>query len=180
MNRKPKRITPPLTDAMIDDMHAGDEILLSGLIYTARDAAHLRFFDLLEAGKRLPLDLDRQVLYYTGPTPSRPGRPSGSMGPTTSNRMDPFTPRLLKEAGLKGMIGKGPRSPHVIEAIRETNSVYFAAIGGAGALLGTCVRKQDIVCYPDLGTEAVRCVEVENMPLIVAVDCRGNDLYKRE
>lgn len=174
----PRRVTVPFDAETAASLRSGDEVLLTGSLYTARDAAHARFFRLLEAGERLPIDLAGQVLFYTGPTPQRPGRASGSAGPTTSCRMDPFTPQLLRYAGLRGMIGKGPRSRAVVDAIRETGAVYFAALGGAGALLGRCVKESEIVCYGDLGTEAVRRLRVAEMPLIVAVDCTGQDLYR--
>jgi fumarate hydratase subunit beta len=173
----PRRVSVPFNAETAASLRAGEEVLLTGSIYTARDAAHARFVQLLDAGERLPVDLNGQVLYYTGPTPPRPGRVSGSAGPTTSCRMDIFTPKLLRLAGLRGMIGKGPRSRAVVDAIRETGAVYFAALGGAGALLGGCVRASEVVCYEDLGTEAVRRLRVVEMPLIVAVDSTGNDVY---
>lgn len=173
----PRRISVPFGAETAASLRAGEEVLLTGSIYTARDAAHARFIQLLDGGDRLPVDLNGQVLYYTGPTPPRPGRVSGSAGPTTSCRMDIFTPKLLRRAGLRGMIGKGPRSRAVVDAIRETGAVYFAALGGAGALLGKSIQASEIICYNDLGTEAVRRLRVVEMPLIVAVDSTGNDLY---
>ncbi len=174
----PRRVTVPFDAETAASLRAGEEVLLTGSIYTARDAAHARFFRLLEAGERLPVDVTGQVVFYTGPTPPRPGHASGSAGPTTSCRMDIFTPQLLRYAGLRGMIGKGPRSRAVVDAIRETGAVYFAALGGAGALFGGCVRASEVVCYEDLGTEAVRRLRVAEMPLIVAVDSQGNDVYR--
>jgi fumarate hydratase subunit beta len=171
-------IKAPLTKEITATLHAGDEVELSGIIYTARDAAHKRLFELLTQGKPLPLDLKNQVLYYVGPAPARPGRPIGSAGPTTSARMDPYTPDLLKKTGLAGLIGKGERSVEVVKAIIEYKAVYFAAIGGAGALLAQCIKKCDLICYKDLGPEAIYKLEVENFPLIVAIDSNGNSLYK--
>ena len=177
MSDNSKIITPPLDAETAASLRAGDEVRLTGSLYTARDAAHARFIELIDAGKPLPVELKGQVLFYTGPTPPRPGRASGSAGPTTSVRMDPFTPKLLRETGLLGIIGKGQRSAAVIEALRECGAVYFAALGGAGAILGKSVQASEVVCYGDLGTEAVRRLRVVEMPLIVAVDSRGEDLY---
>jgi fumarate hydratase subunit beta len=155
---------------------AGDEVTLSGVIYTARDAAHRRFMELLDAGKRLPFDCENAVIYYTGPTPAPPGAVIGSAGPTTSYRMDGFTPRLLA-LGLRGMIGKGARSPAVIEAMKAAGAVYFGAIGGAGALLARHVTACDIIAFADLGPEAVRRLAVKDFPAVVVIDSRGNNLY---
>jgi fumarate hydratase subunit beta len=174
---KPVTITTPLTDSIISCLHAGDEALLSGIIYTARDAAHKRFMELIKAGDRLPVDLSGQILYYCGPTPAKPGRAIGSAGPTTSARMDAYTPDLLAATGLRGMIGKGERSSAVIDAMRKWGAVYFAAVGGAGALIARSVVASSCVCYEDLGPEAVYRLEVREMPLIVAIDSSGNDLY---
>jgi fumarate hydratase subunit beta len=171
-------LTTPLSDIMTGSLRAGDEVLLSGVIYTARDAAHKRLIALIDNGDNLPVDLQGQVLYYCGPTPAKPGKPIGSAGPTTSSRMDRYTPRLLAATGLKAMIGKGERSLEVIEAMKKHSAVYFAATGGAGALIGKTIISSRVVCYDDLGPEAVYQLEVRNLPLIVAIDCRGNDLYK--
>ncbi|HAJ79301.1 MAG TPA: Fe-S-containing hydro-lyase [Fibrobacteres bacterium] len=167
----------PLDESKIKSLKSGDVIFLSGIIFTARDAAHRRFFDLITSGKPLPLDLSGQVIYYCGPTPPPPDKATGSAGPTTSGRMDGYTPLILQKTGLKGMIGKGGRSPEVIDAIVKNVCVYFAAAGGAGALLSSCIKKSTIVCYEDLGAEAVRRLEVEKMPVIAAIDCYGNNLY---
>jgi fumarate hydratase subunit beta len=173
----PIKITTPLSETTISSLHSGDELLLSGIIYTARDAAHKRFMALINKGERLPIDLSGQILYYCGPTPAKPGRPIGSAGPTTSARMDPYTPDLLAATGLKGMIGKGERSAEVIEAMRRYGCVYFAATGGAGALIARSIEASLCICYNDLGPEAVYRLEVRELPLIVAIDSSGNDLY---
>jgi fumarate hydratase subunit beta len=171
-------LTTPLDDATIAPLQAGDRVLLSGVVYTARDAAHKRIMALVEKGEKLPLDLRGQIIYYCGPTPAKPGRSIGSAGPTTSSRMDGFTPALLKATGLKAMIGKGNRSSAVVEAMVKNNSVYFAAVGGCGALIARSVSSASVVCYEDLGPEAIYRLEVKNMPLIVAIDSKGNNLYK--
>jgi fumarate hydratase subunit beta len=171
-------LSTPLSDILVKTLKSGDQVLLNGIIYTARDAAHKRLMALIEKGEDLPVDLRGQVLYYCGPTPAKPGRPIGSAGPTTSSRMDRYTPRLLAATGLAGMIGKGERSPEVITAIKEHGAVYFAATGGAGALIGKTVISSRVVCYEDLGPEAIYQLEVRNLPLVVAIDCRGNDLFK--
>jgi len=152
-------------------------VLISGALYTARDTAHKRLVDLLDDGKPLPFDITGQVIYYVGPTPAPPGRPIGAAGPTTSYRMDAYAPRLI-EVGLKGMIGKGPRSPEVIEAMKRWGSVYLGATGGAGALLSKAIKKAEVVAFEELGPEAVRRLEVEHFPAIVINDTRGNDLYR--
>ncbi len=170
---------PPLQIAEIEDLQAGDRVLFSGIIYTARDAAHRRLVGLLEAGEDLPFDIRGQVLYYTGPSPTPPGKVIGSAGPTTSCRMDPFTPILLN-AGLKGMIGKGPRSKSVIDSMIKNRAVYFAAIGGAAVVIARSIREVKIIAYPELGPEAIRELKVENFPAIVAIDTNGNDLFKIE
>jgi len=175
MNRKP--LTTPLDDQHIASLRAGDEVALSGVIYTARDAVHKRFMALLKNGTKLPLDLSGQVLYYCGPTPAKPGRLIGSAGPTTSSRMDVYTPDLLAATRLRGMIGKGERNAAVIDAMRQWGCVYFATVGGAGALIARSVVTASCVCYDDLGPEAVYRLEVREMPLIVAIDSVGNDLY---
>jgi fumarate hydratase subunit beta len=172
------QITTPVSPDCIAALRAGDKVELTGIIYTARDAAHKRFIQLLEQGKPLPVDLKNQALYYVGPAPAPPGKPIGSAGPTTSSRMDPYTPTLLKKTGLAAMIGKGERSAEVVKAIIENKAVYFAAIGGAGALLAQCIKKCEPICYQDLGPEAVYKLFVEKFPLIVAIDAFGNSLYK--
>lgn len=172
-----KNLKVPLSDSDIADLKAGEQILLSGTIYTARDAAHRRMVEALDRGAPLPLDIKGQVIYYVGPTPAKPGQVIGSAGPTTSSRMDVYTPRLLNE-GLKGMIGKGKRSAEVVEAITKNKAVYFAAAGGAGALLSKRIKKAEVVAYGDLGPEAIYRLEVEEFPVIVVNDIYGNDLYK--
>ncbi|MDR0307736.1 MAG: Fe-S-containing hydro-lyase [Chitinispirillales bacterium] len=172
------KISTPFTKEMLASLQAGDIVLLSGPILTARDAAHKRFIDLIDRGEPLPLSLEGQALYYTGPTPPVNGRPAGSAGPTTSSRMDCYTPKLLRKTGLCAMIGKGDRSVEVIEAIKECGCVYFAAIGGAGALISSYIKSSKTVCYEDLGPEAVYKFEVESMRLIVAIDTQGNNLYR--
>ena len=172
-----KRITTPLTAEKVKDLKAGDSILLSGTIYTARDAAHKRLVELLEKGEDLPIDVKDSIIYYVGPTPTKPGMAFGSAGPTTSYRMDAYTPQLL-EKGLKGMIGKGLRSGNVIESMKENTAVYFAAIGGAAALIGKCVKASELVAYEDLGAEAIRKLEVVDLPLVVVIDSEGNNLYE--
>jgi len=166
----------PVAQEELEKLKAGDRVILSGLIYTARDAAHKRLTELMSAGGKLPLKLSGTAIYYAGPTPEKPGEVIGSAGPTTSGRMDPYAPMLL-DAGLKMMIGKGNRSSEVIDAIVRNRAVYFAAMGGAGALMGSCVDTVDIVCYEDLGCEAIRRLEVRNMPLTVAIDSRGENIY---
>lgn len=167
----------PLTDSIISGLEVGDRVFLSGTIYTARDAAHKKLFELLDNKKDLPFNLTGQVIYYVGPSPAKPGRIIGSAGPTTSGRMDPYTPCLLAN-GLKGMIGKGKRSQEVREAIKKHQAVYFAAIGGAAALISKCITKVEIIAYPELGTEAIHKLEVNKLPLIVVNDAKGNDLYE--
>ncbi|MDR2370353.1 MAG: Fe-S-containing hydro-lyase [Treponema sp.] len=167
----------PLTREKAAALAAGDEVFLSGVIYTARDAAHKRFNELLDRGGPLPFPLEDAVIYYAGPTPAPPGRIIGSAGPTTSGRMDAYTPRLLL-LGLRGMIGKGKRSEEVIRAMQRAGAVYFGAIGGAGALISRCVTSAEITAFGDLGAEAVRRLTVENFPVTVVIDSRGNDLYE--
>lgn len=171
-----KRVTAPLSREAAAALRCGDAVLLSGTVYTARDAAHRRFLEALRRGEPLPFPVEDAVLFYVGPTPAPPGRVIGSAGPTTSYRMDAETPALLR-LGLRGIIGKGRRSPEVIEAMRQAGAVYFGAIGGAGALLSECIRSAELVCYPDLGAEAVRRLEVADMPLTVVIDAMGQDLY---
>lgn len=172
-----KHITVPFDKETAKSLKAGDYVYLTGVIYTARDAAHKRMDESLNNGDKLPIDIDGNVIYYMGPSPAREGRPIGSAGPTTATRMDKYTPRLL-DMGLTGMIGKGKRQPKVKEAIVRNNAVYFAAVGGAGALLSQRILKSDVVAYDDLGTEAIRRLEVENFPVIVVIDSEGNDLYE--
>jgi fumarate hydratase subunit beta len=170
------RLKAPLKDKDVEQLRIGDRILINGTIYTGRDAAHKRLFDLLKEGKGLPFDIKGQIIYYVGPTPARPGQVFGSAGPTTSYRMDAYSPALI-ERGLKGMIGKGMRSEAVKEAMKKHKAVYFAATGGAGALLAKRVKKAEVVAYEDLGPEAIRRLEVEDLPVIVINDIWGNDLY---
>lgn len=170
------RLTVPLEDSEIENLHAGDSVLLSGVVYTARDAAHARLVELIEQGKPLPIDLAGQVIYYVGPTPAKPGDVIGSAGPTTSGRMDSFTPMLIA-AGLKGMIGKGQRNNAVRDAIVEHKAVYFAATGGAAALLAKRIVSCEVVAYEDLGCEAIHRLEVKDLPVIVINDCHGGDFY---
>ena len=172
-----KEVTPPLSDADVASLKAGDRVRISGVLYTARDAAHARLFPLVEQGKPLPIEVRGQIIYYTGPSPARPGAVVGSIGPTTGGRMDKFTPALL-ELGLKGTIGKGARSQVVKDALRRHTAVYFGAIGGAGAVLSQFVKTLEVVAYEDLGTEAIRRLEVEGFPAIVVNDCHGGDLYE--
>lgn len=173
-----KRIHAPLIEEEIKDLRAGDYVYITGTVYTARDAAHKRMKEALDRRDRLPIDLKNNVIYYMGPSPAREGRPIGSAGPTTASRMDRYTPQLL-DLGLKGMIGKGRRSQEVLDAIVRNGAVYFAAVGGAGALLSKCITKADVIAYDDLGTEAVRALEVENFPAIVVADRFGNNLYDK-
>jgi fumarate hydratase subunit beta len=172
-----KEVRAPLSDADVESLRAGDRVRISGVLYTARDAAHGRLFPLVEAGKPLPIDVRGQIIYYTGPSPARPGDIVGSIGPTTGGRMDRFTPALLK-LGLKATLGKGVRSQPVKDALRQYKGVYFGAIGGAGAVLSGFVKKLEVVAYDDLGTEAIRRLEVESFPAIVINDCHGGDLYQ--
>lgn len=171
-----KRLTTPWSDETVEGLRAGDLVLLNGVLYGARDAAHKRLVEALERGEPLPVDLRGQIVYYVGPTPARPGQVIGSAGPTTSTRMDPYTPALLAQ-GLKAMIGKGFRSAPVREALRRHRAVYLAATGGAGALLARCIKRAEIVAYPDLGPEALFRFEVEDFPAIVVNDAHGGDLY---
>ncbi len=172
-----KKIVTPLTDDVIEGLRSGDKVKISGVLYTARDAAHKRLVEMIKEGKELPFELRGQVIYYVGPTPAKPGRVIGSAGPTTSGRMDPYAPFLI-ERGLKGMIGKGPRSEEVKEAMRRYKCVYFAAIGGVAALLAKKIKKAEVIAFEDLGTEAIRRLEVEDFPVIVINDIYGGDLYK--
>lgn len=170
-------LTPPLTDPAVRGLVVGDLVLVSGIIYTARDAAHKRLVELLDQGEELPVDFRGQILYYVGPSPARPGRVIGAAGPTTSTRMDAYTPTLL-QLGLKAMIGKGKRSPEVIAALKEHTAVYLGATGGAGALIAKCVIAAEVVAFPDLGPEAIHRLEVQDFPAMVVNDCHGGDLYE--
>ena len=172
-----RRIQTPLDDETIRSLRSGGSVLLSGVVYTARDAAHKRMFEAVVNGLELPFDLKGQVIYYVGPTPARPGRASGSAGPTTAGRMDAYAPKLM-ELGLKGMIGKGSRNAEVKSAIKKYWAVYFAATGGAGALLAQCIQSSEIIAYEDLGAEAVRRLIVKDLPLIIVNDIYGGDLYE--
>ncbi len=172
-----KRITTPLTEEKVKDLKAGDSVLITGTIYTARDAAHKRLVELIDSGKELPIDVKDSIIYYVGPTPPKPGMALGSAGPTTSYRMDAYSPKLL-DKGLKGMIGKGLRGKEVVESMKKNVAVYFAAIGGAAALIGKCVKKSELIAYEDLGSEAIRKLEVEDLPVVVVIDYEGNNLYE--
>lgn len=173
-----RRLEGELTEEIVMSLRAGDQIRYSGTMFTARDAAHKRLAELLEQGKKLPFNIENGIIYYVGPTPAKPGQIIGSAGPTTSYRMDAYTPGLLA-AGLKGMIGKGMRSDEVKACIRKNKCVYFAATGGAAALIGKTVKKAELVCYEDLGAEAIRLLEVEDFPMTVVLDCYGGDLYEQ-
>lgn len=172
-----KRITTPLNCQTVQELKCGDKVFLNGVLYTGRDAAHKKMVEALDKGEELPFELEGQVLYFVGPTPAPPGKVIGSAGPTTSGRMDAYSSRLLAK-GLRGMIGKGLRSQEVIAAMKENGAVYFGAIGGAGALLGTCIKEAEVIAYPELGTEAVRRLVVENFPLVVLIDSTGENLYE--
>ena len=172
-----KIINTPLTPEVINNLMAGDRVLLNGIIYTGRDAAHKRLVELIQKGEDLPMDIKNQTIYYVGPCPAKPGQVIGSAGPTTSERMDSYAP-LLMEHGLKGMIGKGLRSQQVVDSIIKNNAVYFAAIGGAGALLAEAIKEAEVIAFPDLGAEAIYKLRVENFPVTVIIDNKGNDLYK--
>ncbi|HLF80031.1 MAG TPA: Fe-S-containing hydro-lyase [Dehalococcoidia bacterium] len=169
------RVTMPLTEEDVVQLKIGDHVRVSGTIYTARDAAHNRMIETLNAGGKLPFDIKGQLIYYVGPTPARPGRAAGAFGPTTSMRMDPFTPRLLEE-GLKACMGKGNRGPEVQQALKKYRAVYFMAVGGAAAMLSQFVKKIEVIAYEDLGTESLKRVEVEDFPAVVMDDCEGRDL----
>jgi len=171
-----KVITTPLYRYDARKLNCGEPVLLSGTIYTARDAAHMRLMDAIKQGKPLPFDVENAIVYYVGPTPVKPGRVIGSAGPTTSGRIDIYTCSLIA-LGMTGMIGKGTRSPEVVTAMKEHSTVYFGALGGAGALLANCIVSSEVVAYEDLGAEAVRRLKVTDMPLTVVIDCEGNDLY---
>lgn len=172
-----RHITAPINKETARSLHAGDYVYITGTMYTARDAAHKRMYEILQKGGELPVDWKDQVIYYMGPSPAREGRPIGSAGPTTASRMDKYAPQLLY-LGLGAMVGKGKRSQAVIDAIVRNGSVYFAAVGGAGALLSKCITSAEVVAYDDLGTEAIRKLTVENFPAIVVIDSEGNNLYE--
>jgi len=172
-----KKVMLPLTDETLAELKAGDDISLTGVIYVARDAAHKRLVETLEKGKPLPFDIKGQIVYFMGPSPGRPGQVIGSAGPTTSGRMDSYSPRLIAE-GLKGMIGKGMRAPEVKDAIKKYKAVYLAAIGGAGALISKSIKKSEVIAYEELGAEAIRRLEVEDFPATVVNDIYGGDLYQ--
>ncbi|MEE8618776.1 MAG: Fe-S-containing hydro-lyase [Dehalococcoidales bacterium] len=172
-----KRVTLPLTDEILQDLKAGDNVLLTGIMYVGRDAAHKRMVEALEQGKPLPFDIMGQTIYFMGPSPAKPGQPIGSAGPTTSGRMDSYSPCLIAE-GLKGMIGKGMRSQVVKDTMKKYKAVYFAAIGGAGALISKSIKKAEVIAYEELGAEAIRCLEVEDFPVTVINDIYGGDLYQ--
>lgn len=172
-----KYINTPITEQDIESLETGDMVYISGTIYTARDAAHKRLYEAIQAHQEIPVELKDNIIYYLGPSPAREGQVIGSAGPTTSSRMDKYTPLML-EYGLKGMIGKGKRSEQVIASMVKNKAVYFAAIGGAGALLSKCIKKAEVIAYEDLGTEAIRKLEVEKLPAIVVIDSKGNNLYE--
>ncbi|AFM39222.1 hydro-lyase family enzyme, Fe-S type, tartrate/fumarate subfamily [Desulfosporosinus acidiphilus SJ4] len=171
------RIETPLTKEKLKSLKAGDSVLISGVIYTGRDAAHKKMIEALAKGADLPFSVNDQIIYFVGPTPAKEGQVIGSAGPTTSGRMDAYSPTLIAE-GLTGMIGKGLRSPEVIDAMKEHSAVYFGAIGGAGAIISKCIVSAEIIAYPELGTEAVRRLTVKDFPVIVVIDCYGNNLYE--
>ncbi len=178
MSTESKRITAPFDDATARSLRAGDRVLISGVIMAARDAAHKKLVETLDAGEALPVDLTNAVIYYVGPSPAKPGEVIGAAGPTTSGRMDAYTPRIL-EQGVRGMIGKGYRKPEVIEAMKKYGVPYMAAVGGAGALIAKSIKKYTVLAYEDLGPEAVALMEVEDFPAIVVIDCDGNDYYEQ-
>lgn len=177
MSRMKTIIHAPMIAEEINALKAGDYVYITGTIYTARDAAHLRLYEAMNRGEEIPMSLQNNVIYYMGPSPAREGRPIGSAGPTTSSRMDKYAPLLL-DNGLKGMIGKGKRSKEVVDAIVRNKAVYFAAVGGAGALLSKAIKKSTVIAYDDLGTEAIRKLEVEELPAIVVIDSQGDNLYE--
>ena len=172
-----KHITTPITEEKTKDLRSGDYVYITGIIYVARDAAHKRMIEALDRGEQLPIDIKDATIYYMGPSPAREGRPIGSAGPTTASRMDKYAPTLL-DLGQKAMIGKGKRTKEVIDAIVRNHAVYFAAIGGAGALLSKCITKSEVICYDDLGAEAIRKIEIKDFPVIVVIDSQGNNLYE--
>ena len=172
-----RKITLPLTEELAKTLHAGDSVLVTGTIYTSRDAGHKRMCEALEKGEEIPFDPKDATIYYVGPTPAKPGAVIGSAGPTTSGRMDAYAPTMMS-VGARGMIGKGARLPEVIDAMKKYSGVYFGAIGGAGALLAKCIQKAELIAYEDLGAEALRKLYVEDMPLVVIIDSEGNNLYE--
>ena len=172
-----KHINAPFTEEQTKELKSGDYVYISGTIYTGRAAAHKRMYEVMQNREQAPFSLENNVIYYLGPSPAKEGQVIGSAGPTTSSRMDKYTPLMLQN-GVKGMIGKGKRSPEVIEAIKKNQAVYFAAVGGAGALLSKCIKKAEVIAYDDLGTEAIRKLEVENLPVVVVIDKDGNNLYE--
>lgn len=174
-----KKIHTPLTAEVVSGLKAGDRVLISGVIFTGRDAAHKRLLEMIAKGEALPADLKDQIIYFVGPCPAPEGRPIGSAGPTTSYRMDPYSSDLIAATGLRGMIGKGNRSKEVVESMKRHTVAYFAATGGAGALIAQCIKKCDQIAFADLGPEAVYRLEVEDFPAVVAIDCQGNNLYER-
>ena len=174
---QPIRIAPPLSDDDVERLKVGDRVLITGVIYGARDAAHKRMAELIDRGEEPPIDLKGQIIYFVGPSPAKPGQVIGSAGPTTSSRMDAYSPKLM-EWGLKGMIGKGGRSQKVVEAMKRHKCIYMAAVGGAGALISKCIKSSEVVAYPELGAEAIYRFTVEDFPAIVVNDVRGNDLYQ--
>ena len=171
-----KHITTPITQKITKDLKSGDYVYITGEMYVARDAAHKRMYEALQNGETLPFDIEGNVIYYMGPSPAREGRPIGSAGPTTASRMDKYTPALL-ELGMRGMIGKGRRTEAVRESMMKNQAVYFAAVGGAGALLSKSILQAEVIAYEDLGTEAIRKLEIKDFPVIVVMDCEGNNLY---
>ena len=174
-----QKVPLPLTENDARKLKAGDRLLLNGVIWTARDAAHKRLVAMLDAGEPLPVELKDQLVYFVGPCPAPPGRPIGSAGPTTSGRMDAYSPRLIRECGLRGMIGKGNRLQAVVEAMKECGAVYLAATGGAGALIAQCIVKCDLIAFPELGPEAIYRLEVKDFPVVVAIDSEGGNLYAK-
>ncbi|MBI4725864.1 Fe-S-containing hydro-lyase [candidate division TA06 bacterium] len=173
-----KKITTPLTEAVARSLKMGEETLITGVILTGRDVAHKRLCESMDKDGKAPIDLEGQIIYYVGPSPAKPGKAVGSAGPTTSYRMDAYSPQLIRQAGLKGMIGKGPRNQQVKDAMKEKGCVYFAATGGAAALIARAIKKSTTVLYDELDAEAVRKYDVEDFPVVVATDCQGNDLYE--
>ena len=171
------KIDAPIKQEQLDNLKAGDYVYITGTIYTARDAAHKRMYEAIQNNEELPMEMEGNIIYYMGPSPAREGRPIGSAGPTTASRMDKYAPTLL-DLGLKGMIGKGKRSKEVLDAVVRNKSIYFAAVGGAGALLSKCIKESEVIAYDDLGTEAIRKLKVEDLPAIVVIDTKGNNLYE--
>lgn len=173
-----KKINTPFSNDVIKNLHVYDKVLISGVIYTARDEAHEKIIEMFNKQEKIPIDFKNQVIYYAGPAPAKPGEVIGSCGPTTSGRMDKYTPTFIKELGINAMIGKGKRNEAVKNAIKDGCAVYFVAIGGLGAKISSCIKKSEVVLFPELDTEAIRRLEVEDLPAIVAIDCYGEDIYK--